>query len=205
MRCSFFAAAGQCCNHDFRVKVFHHRGYRVGVRAEVGRHIWWLIWIHLKDFENGFSGGHAGFSVAASGCNGCLTITWKEVANNPTSFMFFGAPSSARCYNVVFKDVTNTNKFHHRFLQFYDEFEGDSVACLALHNSYVMAQLAAVGKASRQKVNNILLTVPGNLLVTEKVKNFCKDFDFLFEAEIRSVFSECKRHFEPIVSTQKNT
>ena len=105
----------------------------------------------LKDFENDFSGGHAGFSVVASGCNGCLTFTWKEVTNNPTSFMFFRAPSSARCFDVVFKDVTVLNKLHHRFLQFYDEFEGDAVACLALHNSYGMAWLAAERKASRQQ------------------------------------------------------
>jgi len=157
----------------------------------------------LKDFENDFSGGHAGFSVVASGCNGCLTFTWKEVATNPTSFMFFGAPSSARCFDVVFKDVTVLNKLHHRFLQFYDEFEGDAVACLALHNSYVMARLTAVEKKSRMKVKKTLFTVPGDLLVTEKVKRFCKDVDFLFEEGIRSVFTQFKRHFEPISGTQK--
>ena len=71
----------------------------------------------LKDFENDVSGGHAGFSVAAQGYNRCRTFTWKEVANNPTSFISFGAaPSSARCYDVVFKDVTDTNKLHHGFL-----------------------------------------------------------------------------------------
>ena len=43
---------------------------------------------NLTKFENGFSGGHAGFSVAASGCSGKLTFTWKKVANNPASFMF---------------------------------------------------------------------------------------------------------------------
>ena len=128
----------------------------------------------LKDFQNDFSGGHAGFSAAASDCNGCLTFTWKEVANNPTSFMFFGAPSSARCYAVVFKDVTDTNKPHHMFLKFYDEFEGDDVACLALHNSYVMARLTAVENKSRQKVKKTLFTVPGDLLVTEKVKSFAE-------------------------------
>ena len=48
----------------------------------------------LNKFENDFSGGHTGLSVIASGCSGKLTFTWKEVANSPTSFMFFGAPSS---------------------------------------------------------------------------------------------------------------
>ena len=115
----------------------------------------------LKDFQNDFSGGHAGFSAAASDCNGCLTFTWKEVANNPTFFfMFFGAPSSARCYDVVFKDVTDTHKLHHIFLQFYDAFEGDAVACLALHNSYVMARLAAVENKSGQKVKKLCSPFP---------------------------------------------
>ena len=157
----------------------------------------------LNKFENDFSGGHAGFSVVASGCSGCLTFTWKEVANHPTSFMFFGAPTSPRCFDVVFKDVTDKNKLHHRFLQFYDEFEGDSVACLALHNSYVMARLVAEGKASKLKPKKTLFAVPGDLLLTKKVKDFCKDFDLLFEVGIKSVFTEFKRHFEPIVNTQK--
>ena len=86
----------------------------------------------LKYFENDYPGGHSEFSVAVSGYSGRITFTWKEVANHPTSVMFFGAPSSPRCYDVVFKDVTDKNKLHHRFLQFYDEFEGDDVACLAL-------------------------------------------------------------------------
>ena len=62
-------------------------------------------------------------------------------------------------------------------MQFYDKFEGDSVACLALRNSYVMARIVAEGKASKQKPKKTLFAVPGDLLVTKKVTDFCKDFD----------------------------
>ena len=154
----------------------------------------------MNKFENDFSRGHAGFSVDAVGCSGRLTFTWKEVAQYPTSYVFFGAPSSPRCFDVVFKDVTDKNKLHHRFLQFYNEFKGDSVACLALHNSYVMARLVTEGKAAKQKPKKILFTVPGDLLLTKNVKDFCDGFDLLFEEGIKSVFTKFKRYFEPIVS-----
>ena len=79
-----------------------------------------------------------------------------------------------RCFDVVFKDVTDENKLHNRFLQFYDEFEGDYVACLVLHNKYVMTWLVAEGKASKQKPKKTLFAVPGDLLVTKKLKTFVK-------------------------------
>ena len=53
--------------------------------------------------------------------------------------------------------MTVLNKLHHRFLQFYDEFEGDAVACLALHNSYVMACVTEVEKKSRMKDKKVFV------------------------------------------------
>ena len=58
----------------------------------------------------------------------------------------------------MFKGVTDKNKLHHRFMQFYDKFEGDSVACLALHNIYVMARLVAEERASKLKTFAKILT-----------------------------------------------
>ena len=72
----------------------------------------------------------------------------------------------------MFKGVTDKNKLHHRFMQFYDKFEGDSVACLALRNSYVMARIVAEGKASKQKPKKTLFAIPGDLLFTKTVKDF---------------------------------
>ena len=43
----------------------------------------------MNKFENDFSRGHAGFSVDAVGCSGRLTFTWKEVAQHPTSYIYF--------------------------------------------------------------------------------------------------------------------
>ena len=51
----------------------------------------------------------------------------------------------------MFKDVKDFNKLHFRFLQFYDEFEGDMAACLALHNSYALARLSAVEFAAKKE------------------------------------------------------
>ena len=66
-----------------------------------------------------------------------------------------------------------------------------------------MARLVAEGNASKQTPKKTLFAVLGDLLATKKVKDFCKDFDLLFKVGMKSVFTKCKQHFEPIVSTQQ--
>ena len=53
---------------------------------------------------------------------------------------------------MVFKGVIDLNILHFYFLEFYDEFEGDVSACLALHSIYALAILAAVEALAKKKL-----------------------------------------------------
>ena len=85
-----------------------------------------------------FKSGRCGFSVSFSGTKESTSFTWKEVMSQPKDFMFFGAPLNVtRSFDEALKNLTSLHTLHHRFVSFYDHFEGDVEACLALINSYL--------------------------------------------------------------------
>ena len=90
---------------------------------------------------------------------------------------------------------------HFRFLQFYDEFEGDVAACLTLHNSYALARLAAVEHNAKKKLKACLHMLNSDVFVTEEVNKYCDKIDELFLNGLSSVFKTYRCHAEPIVPT----
>ena len=78
-----------------------------------------------------------------------LTLDWRDIVENPSSFMFFGAPlSSNRAFDSIFKKLSTASTMHRRFLGHYAEHEGDVVSCLALLDAYTFRRLAVLQKAT---------------------------------------------------------
>ena len=78
-------------------------------------------------------------------------LTWKEIQSNPLSIMFFGQPTcTTRAFDGIFRCCTNPSTLHHRYISFYDEFEGDITACLALENAYLHARRKADAKTMQR-------------------------------------------------------
>ena len=100
----------------------------------------------------------------------------------------------------MFKCVYDLNKLQFRFLQFYDEFEGDVASCLTLHNSYALARLAAV-EHNAKKSQKSLHMLNSDVFVTEEVKKNCGEIDNLFLNGLSSVLKNYRCHAEPIVPT----
>ena len=89
-------------------------------------------------FMNDFKHGRCGFSVSFVGTDETTSFTWKEVIALPTEFMFFGAPLNVtRSFDEAMKSIKSLDTLHHRFVAFFDHFEGDVESCLALINSYL--------------------------------------------------------------------
>ena len=100
----------------------------------------------MSDFKT----GRCGFSVAFTGTNETTSFTWKEVLSQPTDFMFFGAPLNAtRSFDKAMKKISNLHTLHHRFVAFYDHFEGDVEAYLAPINSYLARRNDIISRETR--------------------------------------------------------
>ena len=93
---------------------------------------------NLKTFKQDFSKGLGGFAVEFEGCSiGCHFI-WRDIINNPSAFMFFGAPlEMCRSCDLIFKNCETLEAIYHRFINYYDHCEGDVESCLCLYNSYL--------------------------------------------------------------------
>ena len=128
-------------------------------------------------------------------------LTWKEIQSNPLSIMFFGQPTcTTRAFDGIFRCCTNPSTLHHRYISFYNEFEGDITACLALENAYLHARRKADAK-TMQRMSAKSVSYDANLFKSERVIRWVECLDNLFRTSMESVFTEFKDHADPIVST----
>ena len=105
---------------------------------------------------------------------------------NPTSFKFFGPPlSQSQAMDSIFDSVKSNNTLYHRFKCYYDEFEGDVNACVALYNAYLHRKLILVSKQMENIVED-QKDHDGNLFKTEIVKEFMASIDDKCRAGLES-------------------
>ena len=65
-------------------------------------------------FQNDFKDGNGGLHVRFNGTSFVSHFNWKQVINNPSTFMFFGAPFSInRSYDIIFKNADYSNLAPH--------------------------------------------------------------------------------------------
>ena len=61
--------------------------------------------------------------------------------------MFFFVPLlQNHSFDSIFKTADNLSSIRHHFLCYYDEFEGDVVACLAFYNVYLHRQATVLAE-----------------------------------------------------------
>ena len=154
----------------------------------------------LESFKIDFKTGMGGLQLKFLHTNIYHAFTWKEIQANPRSLMFFGQPTSTtRAFDGIFRCCTNPSTLHHRYISFYDEFEGDTTACLALENAYLHARR----KADSQTMESMLAKARSynpDLFKSEAVIRWAEGIDELFRSSMESVFTEFKNHADPIVS-----
>ena len=120
---------------------------------------------------------------------------------NPTSFKFFGPPLlQTRAMDSIFESVKSYDTLYHRFKCYYDGFEGNVNACVALYNAYLHRKNILLSKQMK-KILKDQKNHDGNLFKTAKVKEFIMRVDDKCRAGLELVFSEFKDHSDPIVST----
>ena len=150
-------------------------------------------------FMTDFKSGRCGFSVSFSGTKESTSFTWKEVMSQPKDFMFFGAPLNVtRSFDEALKNLTSLHTLHHRFVSFYDHFEGDVEACLALINSYLARRtdiLANKAAASARKAE----AFDSKLFRRPKVVAYLNEFDELCKSKLIGALSKFRNHSEPLV------
>ena len=77
-------------------------------------------------------------------------FTWKNVVSRAASIMFFGSPlSMTQSFDSIFKGV-NATTARERFLQYYEQFENNTNACLCVYNSYLARRLAISEENTRK-------------------------------------------------------
>ena len=153
-----------------------------------------------KRFVSDYKNGQGGFQLSFPGTQMFHALTWKELQANPLSLRFFAAPMShPRAFDEIFRNCTNKNKLHHRYLKIYDEFEGDKTACIALENSYLHANRKATIKAAKRAEEKDRVYDVG-LFKSTRVVDFVTRFDEMILSSMQSVFLEFKNHSHPIIS-----
>ena len=101
---------------------------------------------HQDDFKN----GKRGFMVQFEGTTLKQHFTWKNVVSRAASIMFFGSPlSMTQSFDSIFKGV-NATTARERFLQYYEQFENNTNACLCVYNSYLARRLAISEENTRK-------------------------------------------------------
>ena len=150
-------------------------------------------------FMSDFKHGMCGFSVSFVGTDETTSFTWKEVIAQPTDFMFYGAPLNVtRSFDEAMKNLSSLDTLHHRFVAFYDHFEGDVEACLALINSYLARRcdiLTSKAAAWARKADSF----DGKMFRRPSVVKFLKEFDDLCKANLVGALTQFKNHSQPIV------
>jgi hypothetical protein len=162
-------------------------------------------------FQANVTGGRAGFKFKFDGFEIDPHITWREVLNNPSTCMFFGAPvSMSRLYDLIFKNAETFQAVHHCFINYYNHFEGGVEASLCLLNSYIAARASVLEKKLKKascstttkkgKSNEKMFT--GKVFLTSKsVVGFCEKFDRLCMDSIKSVLTKFHVLLKPIIMT----
>jgi len=104
-------------------------------------------------FEADVTGGRSGFKFKFDGFEKDTHVTWREVLNNPSAFMFFGTPvAMSQSYGLIFKNAETFQAVHHCFINYCNHFEGGVKASLCLLNSY-LAACASVLKKKLKKAS----------------------------------------------------
>ena len=86
-----------------------------------------------------------------------------------------------RSFDKTFKDVSDLNKLYHRFISFYNEFEGDANSCLSIYNSYMSRKLTVFqNKLSKSEKKATKSKVDKDLFTTQPVKDLLQDIDDTF-------------------------
>ena len=154
-------------------------------------------------FQSDFKGGRKGFIVRFDGTPYQHHFTWKHVVGRPSTNMFFGAPlSQSRAYDSIFRNV-GLQTAQQRFLQYYDELEGDVSACLALYNSYLFRLVAITEATCRKRVKEAQVTRKASwqgVFKQKKVVAFLREFDSHCEESLRTVFTQFTNHSLPVIS-----
>ena len=88
----------------------------------------------------------------------------------------------------VYKNIETMTSLHHRFVLYYDHFEGDVEACLCLYNSYLAKRMWILEredkkKAKKEKHHN------GGVFTLENAVNFCQRFDDYCASQIERVLT----------------
>ena len=136
----------------------------------------------MKDFKR----GQCGFTVSFHDTPESTAFTWKDVLARPTATMFFGAPLSVcRSFDEALKNITNLHSLHHRFVAYYDHFEGDVVACLSLLNTYMSRRYDILSAKSREWKKKAEL-LDGDVLRSPAAVKFLTRFDDLCKGKIES-------------------
>ena len=93
--------------------------------------------------------------------------------------------------------MESNDTLYHRFKCYYDEFEGDVDAYVALYNTYLHRKNILLSKQMK-KILKDQKNHDGNLFKTTKVKEFIARVDDKCQAGLELVFSEFKNHSDPI-------
>jgi len=66
--------------------------------------------------------------------------------------MFFGPLlNMSRSYDIVYKNMKTLTSLYHRFVLYYDHFEGGIEACLRLYNLYLAKRMWILEKYAEKK------------------------------------------------------
>ena len=91
---------------------------------------------------------------------------------------------------------------HHRFINHYDEFEGDVISCLSLYNSYLHRRLSVACADEKKAVAKVTKKIyDGGLFRTPRVVEFLNEFDTFISTQFERALTEFQDYSEPIIKT----
>ena len=152
-----------------------------------------------KTLESDLKGGHAGFGISFADSTDTATFTWRDILKHPSTFMFFGPPvATSRSFDKIFMNPTKVETLHHRYISYYDHFEGDVNACLALHNAY-LSKKSSLQEKEIKALKKGTKDHNGGIFRTKKCKDFLKRFDDTCKAAQETVLCDFHNHSLPIL------
>ena len=156
-----------------------------------------------KRFINDWKTRKGDFQVSFPGTEKVHTFNWREIVEGPSTFMFFGAPlTMTRSFDSIFQRCTEEATLHHRFINHYDEFEGDVISCLSLYNSYLHRRLSVACADEKKAVAKVTKKIyDGGLFRTPRVVEFLNEFDTLITTKFERALTEFQDYSEPIIKT----
>ena len=164
----------------------------------------------LKSFKRDFNKKDGEFEVRFDGTNKIKRFNWKTLVDDSSSIKFFGAPlSQPHTFDFVFKGPTEEATHYHRFIKFYDEYEGDVNACLALYNCYLSRRLAVMEGEMKKFTKKINEKKAGSRKIdpaifhTDGVDKFLRKVDQTFKTGMGTIFTEWRVHTEPVVMSEE--